>query len=188
MIASLSELLMRATPGHTCKANSESGARRWNRRYRATFFPAAGMVAVLIQRIRATMVKRSLRQSCLLACFAIVAGLFSAAPSSPSERPLRQVVVNLADTGKTVALSVGQVLIVTLPLRRYDDNYWYVARNSGAALKLIAGPNERRPRNWTPGVPSSQVFYFRRDSPGIAHLVLEGSYWSKPMLLEVVDR
>ena len=136
------------------------------------------------------MVKRSLRQSCLLACFAIVAGFFSAAPSSLSaERPRRQVklYVNLKDTGQTVALPVGQQLIVTLPLRPYDDNYWYVARNSGAVLKLIAGPDEQRPRNWTPGMYSSQVFYFRRESPGTAHLVLEQSYWSKPMILKVLD-
>ncbi len=77
---------------------------------------------------------------------------------------------------------------MTLPLRRYDDNYWYVARNSGGGLKLIAGPTERRPRNWTPFMGRTQVFYFRRESPGTAHLVLEQSYWSKPMVLEVVDQ
>ncbi len=134
------------------------------------------------------MVKRSLRQWCLLACFAIVAGFFSAAPSSPSERPPRRVSVNLGDTGKTVALSVGQQLVVTLPLGHYDDNTWYVARNSGAVLKLIAGPDERRPPNWKPQDRRLQVFYFQRESPGIAHLVLEQEYWSKPMLLQVVDR
>jgi OOP family OmpA-OmpF porin len=32
------------------------------------------------------------------------------------------------------------------------------------------------------------VFYFRREAPGTAHLVLEQSYWSKPMILKVVDR
>jgi len=134
------------------------------------------------------MLKRLLRQWCLLACFAIVAGLLAAAPSSSSERPLRAVRVNLAGTGQKVALSVGQELIVSLPLRPYNDNSWYVARNSGAALKLIAGPDEHRPRNWTPGMWSSQLFYFRRESPGTAHLVLDHAYWSKPMVLKVVDR
>ncbi len=138
------------------------------------------------------MVIRSLRQSCMLACFAIVAGFFFAVPSSLSaERPPRRQIplyVGLRDTGKTVALPVGQQLIVTLPLRPYDYNYWYVARNSGAVLELIAGPDEQRPRNWTPWDYSSQVFYFRRESPGTAHLVLEQSYWSRPMVLEVVDR
>ncbi len=137
------------------------------------------------------MVIRSLRQSCMLACFAIVAGFFFAVPSSLSaERPPRRQIplyVGLRDTGKTVALPVGQQLIVTLPLRPYDDNYWYVARNSGAVLKLIAGPDEQRPRNWTPWDYSSQVFYFRRESPGIANLVLEQSYFSKPMILKVLD-
>ncbi len=138
------------------------------------------------------MVKRSLRQWCLVACFAIVAGFFSAAPSGLSaERPPRRQVakhVYLRNTGATVALSVGQQLVVTLPLRRYDDNFWYVARNSGGGLKLIAGPDTRRPRDWTPFKQSLQVFYFRRESPGTAHLVLEQSYWSRPMVLEVVDR
>ena len=139
------------------------------------------------------MIKRLLHRWCLPACFAIVAGFFFAAPSSLSAarpaRARRQVClrVNLHDTGRTVALSVGQQLIVTLPLYpSYDDNYWYVARNSG--LKLIAGPNDRRPRNWKPWKYSWQVFYFRRESPGTAHLVLEQNYWSKPMILEVVDR
>ncbi len=136
------------------------------------------------------MVKRSLRQSCLLACFAIVAALVFAAPSSLSAaRPPRRVnqYVALQDTGKTITLPVGQELIVTLPLWRYDDNYWYVARNSGAPLKLIAGPNEIRRRDWTPWKPSLQVFYFQRGSPGTAHLVLEQSYFSKPMILKVLD-
>jgi hypothetical protein len=137
------------------------------------------------------MVKRSLRQSYMLLCCAIVAGFFLAAPSSLSAaRRTRRpdcLHVNLEDTGKTVALSVGEQLIVTLPLQpRWDDNYWYVARNSG--LKLIASPNTVRPKNWTPYDKSSQVFYFRRESPGTAHLVLEQAYWSKPMILEVVDR
>ena len=77
---------------------------------------------------------------------------------------------------------------MTVPLRRYDDNYWYVVRNSGAALKLIAGPDTVRPRDWTPWKSSSQVFYFRRESSGTVHLVLEQKYFSKPMILEVVDR
>jgi|GEM_PF-767075 hypothetical protein len=140
------------------------------------------------------MVKPSLRQSCLLACFAIAAGLFSAAPSALSAgqpaRPPRPVTlhVNLQNTGQTVALSVGQQLVVTLSMRPYDDNYWYVSHNSGGVLKLIGGPDERRPRNWTPWMYSSQVFYFRRESPGTAHLVLEQSYFSRPMVLKVVDR
>jgi OOP family OmpA-OmpF porin len=139
------------------------------------------------------MIKRSLRQSCLFACFAIVAGFLSAAPSSLSaERPPRRQVtqhVNLQDTGQTVALSVGQQLIVTLPMKTYNDNYWYIARNSGDGLRLIAGPDERRPKNWQPSRRyTSQVFYFRKETPGTAHLVLEQSYWSKPMILKVVDR
>ena len=148
------------------------------------------MVEVLLKGLRATMIKRSLHQSCLFACFAIVAGFLSAAPSSLSaERPPHRQVclhVNLADTGRTVALAVGEQLVVALPLSRYDDNYWYVARNFG--LKLVAGPDERRRRDWKPGMGSSQVFYFRRESPGTAHLVLEQNYWSKPMILKVVDR
>jgi hypothetical protein len=136
------------------------------------------------------MTKLSLRQSCLLACFAIAAGLSFAAPSSlHAAQPPRQPVVRvgLRNTGGTVALAVGQELMVTLPLKPYDDNYWYVARNSGAGLKLIAGPNEIRASNWTPFKFSTEVFYFRRESPGTANLVLEQSYWSKPMILKVVE-
>ena len=137
------------------------------------------------------MVKRSFRQSCLLACFAIVAGFFAAPSSLSAARPPRRqfgLNVDLQNTGQTVALPVGQQLIVTLPLwPSYDDNYWYVARNSGGALKLIAGPDERRPPNWTPWNKRTQVFYFRRESPGTTHLVLEQAYWSLPMILKVVD-
>lgn len=136
------------------------------------------------------MFKRSLRQSCLLACFAIVAGFFAAPSSLSAARPARHrdcLHVDLRNTGQTVALPVGEQLVVTLPLQRYDDNYWYVARNSGGALKLITGPDTRRPRDWTPWKQSLQVFYFERESPGTTHLVLEQSYWSKPMILKVVD-
>ncbi|MGA9722487.1 MAG: hypothetical protein WBQ86_08545 [Candidatus Binatus sp.] len=140
------------------------------------------------------MVKRSLRQfGGLLARLMIVSGLFLVAPTSLSaahrQQTLQKVEVNLQDTGRTVALSVGQDLVVRLPLKNYDDNYWYVAQNSGTGLKLLAGPNEIRSRNWTPRQRHSlEVFYFRRESPGTAHLVLEQSYWSKPMILKVVDR
>ena len=139
------------------------------------------------------MIKRLFRQSYILACFAIVAIFFFAAPSPlfAARPPRRQAakVVSLNDTGKTIVLLVGQQLVVTLPLRRYDDNNWYVARNWGGGLKLIAGPDERRPRNWTRfRQQSTQVFYFQRESPGVAHLVLEQKYFSKPMILKVLDR
>ena len=141
------------------------------------------------------MIKRSLRQSCLFACFVIVAGCLSAAPSSlaaalPARMPRRVALyLNLQNTGQTVALSVGEQLVVTLPMKTYNDNYWYVARNWGGGLKLVAGPDERRPKNWQPSRRyTSEVFYFRKETPGTAHLVLEQSYWSKPMILKVVDR
>ena len=145
--------------------------------------------------LRATMIKRSLRQSCLFACFAIVAGFLSAAPASlaaarPAHMPRRVALyLNLQDTGQTVVLPVGEQLVVTLPMKTYNDNYWYVARNWGGGLKLIAGPDERRPTNWRASRRyTSEVFYFRKETPGTAHLVLEQSYWSKPMILKVVDQ
>jgi hypothetical protein len=147
-----------------------------------------------IERIRATVVKLHLRQACLLACFAIVAGFCFATPSTlsaarPPHAP-REVGMRLGlqDTGETVALPVGQQLIISLPLQPYDDNYWYVSRNSGGAIKLIAGPDTRRGPNWTPLKYSTQIFYFQRVSPGTADLVLEQSYFSKPMILRIVDR
>ena len=142
--------------------------------------------------LRATMVNRLLSPSRLLACFAIVVGLFFATPSSSSgvreTRGHSALHVSRQDTGHTVALSVGQEMVVTVPLRPYRDNHWYVAENSGGALKLIARPDEKRKRNWEPGKPSQVVFYFRRESPGTAHLVLEPGNGERPMLLEVVDR
>ena len=136
------------------------------------------------------MVRRSLLNSYLVVSFAIVAGFLSAAPPSQAAgrtQPALKKFVYLTDTGDTIALSMGQQLVVTLPLRRYDDNYWYITRNSGVPLKLIAGPDTRRLPGWTPFKPSIQVFYFQRQSPGTAHLVLEQRYYSTPMILRVVD-
>jgi hypothetical protein len=138
--------------------------------------------------VSATMLKRSFRQWCLLASLMIVAGMLSAAPSFSSQQSLRKVEVNMADSGKTVALAVGQQLVVTVPLIRYDDAYWFVSVNSGPGLKLVAGPNTKRPINWTPYTNSAQVFYFTRVAPGTVNLALEQSYWAKPMVLRVVDR
>lgn len=125
----------------------------------------------------------------MLASFAIVAGILSAAPSAMAREPRQpKMAVDLQDTGKTIALPVGEELVVTLPLKTYNDNYWYIYRNEGVPLKLIAGPNELRGRNYKPWSRQvAQIFYFRKESPGTAHLVLEQSYWSKPMILKVVD-
>ncbi|MGC1189410.1 MAG: hypothetical protein WA861_02425 [Candidatus Binatus sp.] len=98
-----------------------------------------------------------------------------------------QVRVNILDSGKTVALAVGQRLVVTVPLFRYDDATWRVINKSGSALKLIAGPDTLRPKNWTPFMNSRQVFYFQREAPGTVNLVLLQNYTSKPMILKVVD-
>jgi hypothetical protein len=136
------------------------------------------------------MLYRSLRQSSLFACFAIVVGFLLAAPAflSAARTPRDPAQhVYMENTGQTIALPVGEKLVVTLPLQRYDDNTWYVVRNSGAGLKLVAGPDERRPRDWDPFRYRLQVFYFQKQSPGITHLVLEQNYWSKPMILKVVD-
>jgi len=137
------------------------------------------------------MYKRILRQCGLLAGFTLLALFIFAAPSSSTERPVSkvQIRVNIMDTGQTVALAVGQRLIVTVPLARYDDATWRVVKNSGPGLKLIAVPDTRRPKGWTPFTRSSQVFYFLREVPGTVNLVLEQNYASaKPMVLKVVDR
>ena len=94
---------------------------------------------------------------------------------------------DLGDTGKAVPLRVGQQLVVKLPMRDYADNTWHVTKIS-SSLKLIAGPDEMRPLQWSPWTLSYQVFYFQRESPGTVNLVLEPNYFSKPMILKVVDR
>ena len=140
------------------------------------------------------MIRRSQHRSLLLAFFAIVAVLLSAAPSARATEQIvgppghPRIAVDLQDTGKTIALPMGVELVVTLPLKTYNDNYWYIYRNSGVPLKLIAGPNEMRGRNYKPWTrQTAEIFYFRKESPGTTHLVLEQSYWSKPMILKVVD-
>jgi len=135
------------------------------------------------------MFRRSFSPSFLIVCLGIAASLLvyaapSACSGSPQQPPVR---VSLRDSGKTVALSVGQELIVSLQLGPYDDDSWRVIPNSGAALKLI-GDDMRYPRDSTARKNKSQEFRFRRESPGTSHLVLERSYSSKPMILEVVDR
>ncbi len=137
------------------------------------------------------MLNRSFLRTSLFGYFAIavVAGSFFAATAPPAAAsPARQVAMfaNLGDTGKIVALRVGQQLVVKLPMTNYSDNTWHVTRIS-PSLKLIAGPDEMRPANWSPWKPSYQIFYFIRESPGTADLVLEPNYFSKPMILKVVD-
>jgi len=141
-----------------------------------------------MERPHETMVERSLPKSYLLVCLVIVAALISGVNISMSAQYPRARYVSLEDTGKTIRLPVGQQLVVKLPLqRRWGDNTWTVKRNSGSPLKLIAGPDERRPPGWTIDQLSSQIFYFRRDAPGTTNLVLEEKYFSKPMVLKVVD-
>jgi hypothetical protein len=131
---------------------------------------------------------RSLHQRSLLIALAIamVAGLVFSAPPSLSARPLAMF-ANQQDTGKTVALRVGQQLVVKLPLRGYRDNTWKVTHIS-PELKLIAGPDELRPVDWSPWKLSFQIFYFERQSPGTVDLVIEPKYFLHPMILKVVDR
>jgi hypothetical protein len=117
----------------------------------------------------------------------LVAGLSSSAPAAYGAHPVHPIEVILLNTGSTVAVPVGQELVVSLPLLHYDDDSWYLARSSGTGLNLIGSPVERRPRNWTPWGYSRQEFHFRRQSPGQVHLVFERSYWAKPMILDVVD-
>ena len=123
--------------------------------------------------------------------FVTMAVLISAAPSSSApSRPAKipRVTATIENTGQTVAVAVGQQLVVMVPLLHYSDSYWYVAKNTGQELKLIAGPDTKRRSDSTPFKNSSQVFYFQRVAPGTVHLVLEQSYYSKPMILKVVDR
>jgi hypothetical protein len=146
-------------------------------------------MVVLMKRLGAIMLKRSRPPSCSLAGFAIaiLAVLILTAPASPYARPAPRpaVYVFLVDTGKTVPLQVGQQLVVKLPLRGILDDSWHVTKIS-PSLKLVAGPDEERPIHWSPWKPSFQVFYFQRESSGPADLVLEPSYFAKPMVLKVV--
>lgn len=147
------------------------------------------MVGLRTKRFGATMLKRSLHQSCLLVSFAIIGGFLLAASPALAHVPWQpKMAVHLEDTGKTIGLAVGEELIVNLPLKTYNDNYWYIYKNEGVPLKLIAGPNELRGKRYKPWSRKvAQIFYFRKESPGITHLVLEQSYFSKPMILKVVD-
>lgn len=149
-------------------------------------------MVVLIKRLSVTMLKRSLPQPSPLTgfAFAIVAVFLFVTVSSLSAAPALYPVAMFADwkdTGKTVAVAVGQQLVVKLPIHAYRDDTWKVTHIS-PALKLIAGPDELRPAHWSPWKLSFQVFYFQRQSPGRVDLVMEENYTAKPMLLKVVDR
>ena len=137
------------------------------------------------------MLNRSLARSYLNVCLAIAiaAGSFSVASTSLSATPPAPAAMfaDLGDTGKAVPLRVGQQLVVKLPMRDYADNTWHVTKIS-PSLKLVAGPDELRPLQWSPWTLSLQVFYFQRESTGTVDLVLEPNYFSKPMILKVVDR
>ena len=99
----------------------------------------------------------------------------------------RQVYVYLPQTGRTVALGFGQILVVTVPVERYSDNTWRIDRNSPQGLQLVAGPNEEILKNPPPFYIGLQRFYFKRVAPGTINLALEQKYFNKPMLLTVVD-
>ena len=136
------------------------------------------------------MLRRARGQWCMLVLFAIAGGfVFGSASSLSAEAHEPVLRVDLLDTGKTVSLRVGQLLAVWLPLKPYQTDYWYVARNSGDDLKLVAGPDELRAKDWTVSMKRAQVFYFKKQAPGTADLVLEEHYPSKkPMFLKVVDQ
>jgi hypothetical protein len=139
------------------------------------------------------MLKRARLQWCMLVLFAIAGGFLFGSPHSLSAaQPPRHepaVRVSLQDTGKTVSLRIGQQLVVALPLQPYPDDFWYVARNFGDDLKLVAGPDTLRSKDWTSSMKSTQLFYFKKQAPGTADLVLEEHYPSKkPMILKVVDQ
>jgi hypothetical protein len=136
------------------------------------------------------MLKRSLLRSCMLTglTLAIVAGFVApCALSAPG--PTRQLAKFIVwqDTGKTVDIAVGQQMVVKLPIRDYHDDAWHVTHIS-PALKLIGGPDELRPVNWSPWKFSFQVFYFQRQAPGSVDFVMEPNYYQKPLVLKVVDR
>jgi len=133
------------------------------------------------------MIRRFFCSSCLVVSLCLVAGVLCASSSAFASRRPRPVEVILADTGKTVAVPMGQELVVTLPLLHYEDDYWYLAENTGGGLTLIAQPVQKRARNWTPWGYSRQEFHFRREAAGTSHLVLERAYWSHPMVLKVID-
>jgi outer membrane protein OmpA-like peptidoglycan-associated protein len=133
------------------------------------------------------MVERSLLKSLSLA---MVAGFLLAAPPALAAAPPvvpRQIGVTLPDTGRTIALGFGQTMVVSVPLRSYSDDTWYVYRNSPPNLKLVAGPDKRIRRNPTFFSPNMQVFYFKRVSPGTVSFVLEEKYYNKPLILRVID-
>jgi outer membrane protein OmpA-like peptidoglycan-associated protein len=136
------------------------------------------------------------RLICVLFAMAILWGcatqsthLATSPPVSRVEQPLvkPQVFVYLPETGRTVALGFGQILVVTLPVEHYNDNTWYVYRNSPPGLQLVAGPNEEILKNPPRFYLGLQLFYFKRVAPGTINLTLEQKYFSKPMLLTVVD-
>jgi hypothetical protein len=138
------------------------------------------------------MLKRPLLSSFMRTGFAIaiVAGFFLDAPSTLSAaRPPRPaaVFVDWKDTGKIVDLAVGQQMVVKLPIRTDRNDAWHVTRIS-PALKLIAGPDEMRPVNWSPWKFSFQVFYFQRLAPGTVDFVMEPNYYNPPLVLKVQDR
>jgi outer membrane protein OmpA-like peptidoglycan-associated protein len=98
-----------------------------------------------------------------------------------------RVFVFLPETGRTVAVGLGQTLVVTVPVKRYSDNTWSVSRNSPPGLELVATQRKeaaKKQRRFRFGL---QRLYFKRVAPGTVHLVLEQKYFSKPMLLRVVD-
>jgi hypothetical protein len=137
------------------------------------------------------MLKRSLLRSCMLTglALAIVAGFFVAPCALSAQGPARQpaMFVDWKDTGKIVNLAVGQQMVVKLPIRGYHDDAWQVTQIS-PALKLIGGPDELRPVNWSPWKFSFQVFYFQRQAPGTVNFVMEPNYYQRPLVLKVVDR
>jgi hypothetical protein len=121
-------------------------------------------------------------------------GAIVIATSTPAIAASRPLHLFARDSGRTIAIPVGQEFYVTLPVRRPDINSWYVQRNFGGFLTLVSGPIEgKRVRNG-PGSATSQTFCFRLDAPGIAHLVLDQDYKFliggrpvEPFVLEVVD-
>lgn len=94
---------------------------------------------------------------------------------------MAEVPVNHTHEGKTIALCVGDVLVVTLPVNMLTGLRWRIATYDQSSLALLEETVVPPPSGGGTGAGGTvAVFRFRSEAPALSQLVLELRVGNEP--------